>query len=85
MDDKVICERCRAEGQRSTVTSLPTATTLMADSEWWDEVGNHHRHDLNRRGSAFRCSNGHAWQVSWLDGCPSCDYGTGSRRVSEFA
>jgi hypothetical protein len=72
----MICEKCKAEGQTSTVYVNPWGTaTLMADMPYYDEQGNYHRHDPNWHGNEGHCSRGHRFARSYLPKCPSCDYG----------
>jgi len=43
----------------------------------YDEDGNHHNHNPNKRTNGYKCSNGHEWQTVSKQRCPNaeCDYG----------
>lgn len=73
------CPECEATGQKSKLY-MPTAyiSTAMGGSQsFYDEEGNRHHHEVNRRGGIGRCSNGHQLNVDLSTQCqaPGCDYG----------
>jgi hypothetical protein len=68
----MICEKCRGEGQRSTVEIGPSFTTAAMGRTFYDEEGAHHRHDPNTTTTEYSCSRGHKWQERTRSACPSC-------------
>ena len=76
----MICEKCKASGQRSTVTGGMSSSTLMYCSPWYDEDGKYHSHDMNWRTTSYQCSNGHRWSVHEQGSCPAGDW-VGGREV----
>lgn len=71
----MICQRCQAEGKRSTIQCPGFGvSTLMCSDEFYDESGKLHHHDPNSTAMTYRCSNGHSWTVRKKTRCPSCDY-----------
>lgn len=68
------CPECVSVGVRSTVTPGLMTTTLMWSPPFYDEDGQYHDHDPNKRVSHFTCSNGHAWSETRLQKCPSCGW-----------
>lgn len=69
----MICPECKAEGQKSTVTSEGMMTTLIHVSPFWDEDGEYHYHDTNTVSEGFRCSKGHYWREVRKNQCPNPD------------
>ena len=57
----VICPTCAAEGERSTVTSLGSARTMLASAPRYDEDGRPTGTDPNTITTGLRCSRGHIW------------------------
>lgn len=68
----MICEKCRAEGERSRVTEHGSCSTLMAyHSAGWDEDGRPlPRVDPNTHTTRYSCSRGHCWTVARRQGRP---------------
>lgn len=71
----MICQQCKKEGRESKVHCDYTTSTLLGWSPYFDEEGNLHVHDPNKKADGYRCSNGHYWAESYLKKCPNCDYG----------
>lgn len=46
----------------------------MGWSDYYDEDGNPHSHNPNRRTSTYYCSNYHYVHVTYYAACPSGDY-----------
>lgn len=67
---KMICPKCQGLNQRSTVTpGLSTSTCCMYEPFYYDEDGNMIRNkDPNIHGTEYRCSNGHRFHVSRIEG-----------------
>lgn len=70
------CEKCVAEGKRSTVTDHGGITTCMGTHAYYDEDGEYHFHDPNGHSANFQCSNGHRWSVTTYPRCrvEGCDF-----------
>ena len=64
----MICDQCRCAGQRSRVYPGQMSTTLMASSPYYDEDGNYVHVDPNTTTEHFRCSNGHRFCRTTLNG-----------------
>lgn len=73
---KVICPKCEAAGEKSTVRYRGGSTTLMACSPFYDEDGEYHSHDTNTVTTGYECSGGHWWSVKTRGSCPNpkCDW-----------
>lgn len=63
------CEKCVAEGKRSTVTDHGGMTTCMGTHSFYDEDGAHHFHDPNGHTRTYECSNGHRLSVTTYSQC----------------
>jgi hypothetical protein len=70
----MICQECKAAGQKSTVTPLGGSTTAMYCAPYYDEDGKYHHHDANVVTESFSCSNGHKWVSQKYNKCPGCDW-----------
>lgn len=58
------CPTCEAESQRSTVTKIGGASTLLhAPQLFFDEDGKQHHHDRNVTTAEYRCSRGHRFTI----------------------
>lgn len=57
----MICEQCKEEGKKSTVTPGASSVTVLVPNNYYDEAGNFHQHDGNTTTTPYRCSNGHKW------------------------
>jgi len=71
----VICEACKQQGLRSTVTEGGSMSTLMHCPSFYDEDGKLHTHDSNVTTHRFRCSNGHSFSTQSRGSC-WCGWGT---------
>lgn len=67
----MICDRCKEQGLKSTITERGMAHYLMAWEPYYAEDGNYHSHDVNHNGSAYRCSNGHNFRINNIPMCPT--------------
>ena len=75
------CPECVKEGKKSKILVTYGERTLMAavDGDFYDEDGNHHRHDPNTQKILYRCSNGHKWSETVRGRCPHdwCEWNKG--------
>lgn len=70
MRDRVICQQCAAEGEKSTVTGGGSGMrTLMYCAPFYDEKGRYHSHDSNTTTYHLRCSRGHSWTEKTTGSC----------------
>ncbi len=74
----MICTTCIGIGEKSQVWSSGTYSTLMSTSNYWDENDNYHTHNRNERVTRYHCSNGHEWQETDDNQCPSCSWSRSS-------
>jgi hypothetical protein len=72
----MICQKCKNEGQKSTVTVGPCFTTAMASRPFYDEEGTYHNHDGNVTTTSYSCSRGHSFTVRERLKCPGCTWPT---------
>lgn len=70
----MVCPVCKKAGLKSKVFEGDMGTTLLAGSSFYDEEGNHHRHNPNTYTTCYSCSNGHNWTVKSKQRCAFCDY-----------
>lgn len=68
------CPVCVEANVKSKVFDRGTVATLLGWHPFYDEDGVHHSHDLNRRKTAYQCSNGHSFGVEKYQHCPNCDW-----------
>ena len=66
----MICEKCKAEGAKSSITEGPSAVTNMGISTYFDEGGVRHVHDPNNITTHYVCSRGHSWAEEKHSTCP---------------
>lgn len=81
MSERVVCEECRREGERSVVHApMGGVSTLMGIHAFYDEDGNRHVHDPNWTTQHVQCSRGHSWGVTRGRPCPAdgCSFGRDS-------
>lgn len=74
----MICETCKGEGEKSSVTCHGAVTTCMGYYPYWDEDGVYHNHDPNSTRSIYKCSRGHEFSKTQLNRCPAKRCGWGS-------
>lgn len=60
---KVLCPECVKEGKKSTVRFGAGMSTLVYFPPYYDEDGNYHDDDHNKKTQEYYCSNGHRWTV----------------------
>ena len=65
----MICPECKKQGLKSRVYDRGCTVTLMGWSPYYDEEGNYHSHDPNRRTQGYECSNGHFWAEQKYNTC----------------
>lgn len=71
----MICQTCKAEGQKSIVTPSHGGTTAMYCQPFYDENGVYHHHDSNTTTTGYTCSRGHRWsEVAPKPKCPGCSW-----------
>lgn len=85
-ENKLFCPVCQENGEKSTIQSLGSSSTLMGYVGRYDEEGNFHRHDRNRITSGYKCSNGHIFEIIKNgSACPSypehCDFDGGEEKI----
>lgn len=68
------CEKCQEENKTSRILNLGGVTTDMAFYPYRDKEGRQHYHDENSGVSYYECSNGHSWNASLKNKCPTCGY-----------
>jgi hypothetical protein len=66
----MICETCKAEGAKSSITEGQSAVTNMGISVYFDEEGVRHVHDPNNIITSYYCSRGHSWTERKHSSCP---------------
>ena len=67
------CEECEAEGKKPEQIYPGSArSTGIGYQPYYDGDGKYHAHDPNTTKRSFRCSNGHRWNVSSKNPCPTC-------------
>ena len=66
------CPECVKEGKRSRVFVGGSFTTLMGFYPYYDDDGEYHSHDPNKKTTQFSCGNGHVWSKSHYTPCPTC-------------
>jgi len=59
----MICEECKKEGIKSTISIGSSMSTLMHGSSGYDEDGRYYIHDPNIITTSYHCSRGHVWDV----------------------
>ena len=69
----MICDRCKEQGLKSTITERGMAHYAMFWEPYYDEEGNYHSHDINNNGSLYHCSKGHNFFVRNVPQCPTED------------
>jgi len=70
----MICQTCKAEGQKSTISVGCGMTTAMGYAPFYDEDGVLHIHDPNVTTRDYTCSRGHSWSASTTSKCPACSW-----------
>ncbi len=78
------CPKCSGEDKKSRITCGQVSVTLMGSAPYYDEEGEYHDHDPNRRTAHFACSGGHEWVECSKQACPNpkCDYGKSEPEVT---
>ena len=61
------CPICVESGLKSEVYPTGETVTLMSFQPWYDEDGDYHSHDGNRRRSNYSCSKGHYWEGAYVN------------------
>lgn len=63
--EKPICEKCKENNKKYSVTQGACSTTCMAVSPpYWDENGVYHPYNNPKAVScSYTCSNGHNWNI----------------------
>lgn len=59
-------------------------STLMGVPRYYDEDGVYHVHDRNKHTTSYQCSNGHAWAISVINGCPAPDCSFKGESTTQF-
>lgn len=82
----MICPKCQERGLKSIIHVGHTMTTLMGYFGYYDEEGNYHHHDRNRKTTDYNCSNGHKFiGIKHGTPCPSypnnCDFDGGEEEL----
>ncbi len=74
--NKMLCPKCVESGEKSSVYYRSGSTTLVAFSPFYDEDGEYHNHDTNKRVSNYGCSQGHWFSITNPNNCPNpkCDW-----------
>lgn len=71
----MICETCKEQGLKSTISVGGSFVTCMGSSHYFDEQGAEHRHDPNETSTSYTCSNGHSWTGKEYRKCAACGWG----------
>lgn len=68
------CPLCAQAGnEHELMIDGNPARNLRQVTEYWDRDNKFHAHDRQRRGMNLRCSNGHAFTITFLSKCPRVD------------
>lgn len=76
------CSVCQEKGIKSNVYPGASFSTAMGFTPYYDENGKYHLHDMNTMSTSYSCSLGHRWSVSRKGSCPSCDFGSDSKKIT---
>ena len=76
----MICQACREQGLRSSVTIRGSFRTALGYRPYYDEEGVLHQHDPNGVTREYECSLGHSWSEKEYPSCPSCGW-TNEKKV----
>lgn len=69
MFNKVLCPECEKTGEKSIVYTHGISSTLMGWKPYYDQNGDYHDHDPNKKSEHFTCSKGHIFDIDHTHKC----------------